>query len=92
VYSLVSAVRRVFAQAQAKHVAFCAAATAVVLGALPAVASATESASETKIKEVATQVGTEGVSIVLLILGALVGLIALVIIVPKGVKMIKRFI
>jgi hypothetical protein len=64
----------------------------LALAAVPALAGATESASETKVKEVATQVSSEGVSIVLAILGALVALIALIIIVPKGIKMIKRFI
>ncbi len=56
------------------------------------VASATETATEEKLKTVATQVGTEGVSLVLVVLAALTALIAAVIIIPKIVGFIRRFI
>lgn len=55
-------------------------------------AMATESEGATKIKEVATSVGTEGVTIILAVLGALVSLIAISIILPKAVRWIKRFV
>ena len=68
-------------------VAFC---TASVLVYLPAVAGATE--TKTKVTEVATKVGDEGVEIVLAILAALVGLLVAIIIIPKAIGLIKRFI
>lgn len=64
----------------------------VVLAVTPVAALATESETEKKLHEVTTQVGSEGVSIVLAILGGLVALIAAIIIIPKGIGMIKRFI
>jgi hypothetical protein len=57
---------------------------------LPAASGATE--TETKVGEVATQVGTEGVTIVLAILAALVGLLVAIIIIPKAVALIRRFV
>lgn len=59
---------------------------------LPGAALATESATEEKLKTVTTQVSSEGVSIVLAILAGLVALIAAIIIIPKGIAMIRRFI
>jgi len=69
-------------------VAFGAASLTLVAG--PALAGATE--TETKVKEVAEKVGTEGVSIVLLILTALVGLLVAIIIIPKAIALIRRFV
>jgi hypothetical protein len=90
-YKLVLVVRRAYTQFSVRVVGMCALVfSALLVG--PAGALATESAGETKVKEVATQVSSEGVSIILAILGALVTLIALVIILPKAVKFIKRFI
>jgi len=65
---------------------------AAVMVASPMAALATESETEKKLHEVTTQVGSEGVAIVLAILGGLVALIAAIIIIPKGIAMIKRFI
>ena len=65
---------------------------AALVAVLPVAALATESETEKKLHEVTTQVGTEGVAIVLAILGGLVALIAAIIIIPKGIGMIKRFI
>jgi hypothetical protein len=67
-----------------------AALTALMAFAGPALA--TESATETKLKTVAEQVGSEGVSIVLVILGAITALIVAIIVIPKAVSLIKRFI
>jgi len=60
--------------------------------AAPALAGATESETTKKVKEVATGVGTEGVEIVLVILTALISLLVAVIIIPKAIALIKRFI
>jgi hypothetical protein len=92
VYNLMPAVRRTLAVARARYLAVVALCVSAVVVALPSAALAVESEGETKIKAVATQVGTEGTTILLLVLGALAGLIALVIILPKAVHFIKRFI
>jgi hypothetical protein len=57
---------------------------------LPAVAGATE--TKEKVGEVASKVGSEGIEIVLAILTALVGLLVAIIIIPKAIGLIKRFI
>ena len=75
--------------AVASVAAFCAAALIV---AFPVAALATESETEKKIGTVTTQVSTEGVSIVIAVLGGLAALIAAIIIIPKAIGMIKRFI
>jgi hypothetical protein len=90
--SLLNKVRSACAWAGAKYMLVVAASMGVILGALPSSALAVETEGETKVHEVASQVGSEGITIVLAVLGALVGLIALVIILPKAVKFIKRFI
>jgi len=63
---------------------------------LPAIASATETEAEKhageKITEATTKVATSGETYILLVLTGLVGLIALVIILPKAISFIKRFI
>ena len=71
-------------------VAFLAASATVLIA--PAVSLAEESETTKKVTTVATNVGTEGVEIVLAILTALVALIVAVIIIPKAVGLIKRFI
>lgn len=65
-------------------------ASLAVMAVGPGLASATE--TETKVKTVAEQVGSEGTNIVLLILAALVGLLVAIIIIPKAIGLIKRFI
>ena len=70
--------------------AFSAATATVLVG--PAGALATESETAKKVKEVATNVGSEGVEIVLIILTALVSLLVAIIIIPKAIGLIKRFI
>lgn len=69
-------------------VAFCAAGATMAF--VPAISGATE--TETKVGEVATQVGSEGVAIVLAILTALIGLLVAIIIIPKAVALIRRFV
>jgi hypothetical protein len=58
----------------------------------PAGALATESAATQGVKKVAEGVSSEGVEIVLAILGALVAILVAVIIIPKAIGLIKRFI
>ena len=58
----------------------------------PAASLATEGATSTKVKEIATTVGTEGVEIILAVLTALVTLIVAVIIIPKAIGFIRRFV
>jgi len=71
--------------------AFCVVVGTTVPALLPSAASA-ESATAEKVKEVAHGVGTEGVEIVLVILTALISLLVAVIIIPKAIALIKRFI
>ena len=80
-----------FTSARAKVGAAALGVAGLILAAGPVAAMATTE-TETKLGEVTTQVGSEGVSIVLAILGGLVALIAAIIIIPKGIGMIKRFI
>jgi hypothetical protein len=76
-----------------KYLAAGAFVGAAVMVAFPAAALATESGTAASgVKTVAANVGSEGVEIVLAILTALVGLIVAVIIIPKAVGLIKRFI
>lgn len=70
----------------------CSVVAAALFVALPAAAGATSTPTETKVGEIATSVGSEGVEIVLAILGALVSLLVAIIIIPKAVGLIKRFI
>ena len=65
---------------------------AMVLVAFPAMSMATESATASGVKSVASSVSTEGVEIVLAILTALAALIVAIIIIPKAVGLIRRFI
>ena len=65
---------------------------ALTLLVAPVASLATETETETKVHEIATSVGTEGVAIVLAILSALVALLVAVIIIPKAVALIRRFI
>ena len=71
---------------------FSAAVAAAVMAAAPMSALAVETETEKGVKEVATQVSSEGVTIVLAILTALVALIVAIIVIPKAVALIKRFI
>jgi hypothetical protein len=58
----------------------------------PVGALATESEATKGVKKVAEGVSSEGVEIVLAILGALVAILVAVIIIPKAIGLIKRFI
>lgn len=64
----------------------------VVSAFVVAPALAVESEGSKKVKEVTTNVSTEGVEIILAVLGGLVALIALSIILPKAIGFIRRFI
>ena len=90
--NLISFPVRVVTKTRVALVAASAFVAAAVIAAVPVAALATESATEEKLKTVTTQVSTEGVSIVLASLAGLVALIAAIIIIPKGIGMIKRFI
>ena len=63
---------------------------------VPAIAAATETEAEKKagekITEATSKVAASGETYILLVLTGLVGLIALVIILPKAIAFIKRFI
>ena len=62
----------------------------VVFGAMPALASASE--TEEKLKSLSESISTEGVKLILIVLTALVALIAAVIIIPKAIGFIRRFV
>jgi hypothetical protein len=64
----------------------------VISAFVAAPALATESEGSKKVKEVTTTVSSEGVEIILAVLGGLVALIALAIILPKAIGFIRRFI
>lgn len=91
-YRVTKLMRKFVQGTKARYLALSVALTAGVLGAAPASSLATEGATATKVKEIATDVGTEGVEIVLGILAALVTLLVAIIIIPKAVGLIKRFI
>ena len=59
---------------------------------VPTAAMATETETEKKVGEIATSVSSEGVVIVLAILSALVTLLVAIIIIPKAIGLIRRFI
>lgn len=91
-YKVTKFMRAVVSSTKARYLSVCVALTAAVLASAPASSLATEGATATKVKEIATDVGTEGVEIVLGILAALVTLLVAIIIIPKAVGLIKRFI
>jgi hypothetical protein len=90
--NIVSLPVRMLSSVRGRVAAASAFIAAAIVVAAPAAALATESATEEKLKTVTTQVSSEGVDIVLAILAGLVALIAAIIIIPKGISMIKRFI
>lgn len=91
--SLVRLLIQGFAGAKQKVTFLVALCIAVAMTAvMPVLALATETETESKIKAVTTQVATEGVSIILAVLTGLVALIAAVIIIPKAVGFIRRFV
>lgn len=90
--NLVSLPKRVLTSTRMAVGAATAFVAAAILVASPVAALAVESETEKKLTTVTSQVSTEGVAIVLAILGGLVALIAAIIIIPKGISMIKRFI
>lgn len=63
-----------------------------VLAAIPASSLATETPTEEGIKTLTTTVSSEGVEIILAILTGLAALIVAVIVIPKGIALIKRFV
>jgi hypothetical protein len=85
-------VKEMFKLVKSKYLAVCAMVAAFALAALPASALAIESEGTKKIGEVTTKVSGEGTEIILAVLGGLVALIALVIVLPKAVGFIRRFI
>lgn len=87
--SIKTALRRLAGVPASVRIMVLAACTAVVV-AVPALATETEGAK--KVKEVTTSVSSEGVEIILAVLGGLVALIALSIILPKAVGFIRRFV
>lgn len=62
------------------------------LAALAPLASATPSETESKLETLSSSVASEGVKLILIVLTALVTLIAAVIIIPKAIGFIRRFI
>jgi len=91
VKSLINTLRSAVQTTRYQFLAVCVFVVAS-LGVLPALAGATETEGEKKVGEVASKVGEEGVTIILAVLTALVALIALVIILPKAIGFIRRFI
>jgi hypothetical protein len=77
--------KSLFAYLQHKMLVAVVACTAALL-AVPALASATESPAETKVKTLAETINTEGISIFLIIVTAISALIALVIAVTLGIR------
>jgi len=75
-----------------KYLAFCTAVMAVILAVLPMAALATETETEKGVKEITTSVSTEGVAIILAVLTGLVALIVAVIVIPKAIGFIRRFV
>lgn len=85
--------KKLFASLRNRYVALCAMAVAGVTMLVAPVASlAAETPTEEKVKTIAESVGTEGVAIILIILTALVGLLVAVIVIPKAIGLIRRFI
>jgi hypothetical protein len=78
--------------ARSHWLAVCAFCVASVYAAAPSIAMATESEGEKEVKKVTEGVATEGVVIIIAVLGGLVTLIALSIVLPKAIGFIKRFI
>lgn len=74
------------------HMTLAVVAAIGVLALVPGVAFATETEGEKGVKEVATQISGEGTTIILAVLAALIGLIAISIILPKAVKWVKKFV
>jgi uncharacterized membrane protein YjjB (DUF3815 family) len=66
--------------------------TAAIMVAVPSAALATETETEKGVHEIATNVSTEGVQIILAVLAALVALIVAVIVIPKAIGFIRRFV
>lgn len=75
---------------KALYVTFAAAMAVLLVG--PAASLAVESEGAKSVKTITTQVSSEGSEIILAVLAGLVALIALVIVLPKAVGFIRRFI
>jgi hypothetical protein len=65
---------------------------ALVIGALPALAGAVETPTEEGVKKAGESVSSEGVTIIIALLSAMVALIVAVIVIPKAIGFIRRFI
>jgi hypothetical protein len=63
-----------------------------LMAAAPVSALATETETEKGVHEIASKVSEEGVTIVLAILSALVALLVAIIVIPKAIGLIRRFI
>jgi hypothetical protein len=87
-----SKVRSLVATSRMRVAMFSAAMGVLLVASLPSAALATETETEKGVHEVATQVSTEGVTIVLAVLTALVGIIVAIIIIPKAIGLVKRFL
>jgi hypothetical protein len=84
--------KKFFTKAHSKYVALCSVLALALMALVPGAALATESPTAEKVKEVATKVSSEGVEIILIVLTALVTLIVAVIIIPKAIGFIRRFV
>jgi hypothetical protein len=85
-----STVQALGSKARTAVFAVCLAVVVSVAVASPALATPSEGAE--KVKEVTTKVSSEGIEIILAVLGGLVALIALTIVLPKAIGFIRRFI
>ena len=79
-------------KSRTRMLAFGASIGAGLMVALPSASLATETETEKGVHEVATKVSEEGVVIVLAVLTALVGIIVAIIIIPKAIALVRRFI
>lgn len=92
-FKITRTVTEALSTGRSRAVAFVSMVVAAALMVMaPVSALATETATEEGVKKVAEGVGTEGVAIILAILTALVALLVAVIIIPKAVALIRRFV
>lgn len=82
---------KLFSSIRVRYAMVVASVTALALAGASS-ALATESATAEKVKTIASTVSSEGVEIILAVLAALAALIAAVIIIPKAIGFIRRFI
>lgn len=87
---VMNTLRRLASKSRTMYVSFAAAMAVLLVG--PAASLAVESEGAKSVKTITTQVSSEGSEIILAVLAGLVALIALVIVLPKAVGFIRRFI